>query len=206
MNGSLPQLLASAARRRGPAPFVTFYDGAGTERTELSYATFDNWASKTANWLVEEHGVDSRQTVTVSSDDHWRALVVTAACWKVGAIPQVAAGGLSAGDEVLAYADDYDDPDVADDDVVVVAARGPRTAAEVIGVCHDLLPAGARVLSTHRAADEDFAGAVVAVLCAAGSLVWAPGADADAVARRAQQERATHVWTPGDPAPRPLTP
>lgn len=89
-------------------PFLTYYDG--DERTELSYATFDNWVAKTANWLREEHGVAPGDSVGVDRADHWLSVVLAFAAWRAGAVlsetPTVTLAEVE--DEVLAYADRFD--------------------------------------------------------------------------------------------------
>lgn len=83
---SLGALLAQQARGLGHQPFLTYYDDRSGERTELSYATFDNWVSKTANLLVEEVGAAPGSTLSVGVADHWVGAVFVAAAWKVGAV------------------------------------------------------------------------------------------------------------------------
>jgi uncharacterized protein (TIGR03089 family) len=70
--------------RHGDKPFVTWYDDHRDERVELSYKTFDNWAAKTANLLVDELGAEPGDRVGALVDDHWQAPIVLAACWRAG--------------------------------------------------------------------------------------------------------------------------
>jgi uncharacterized protein (TIGR03089 family) len=72
-------------RRRGHQPYLTFYDDDSGERTELSYATFDNWTAKTANLLAEQLGVRPGKPVATVLGTSWIAVVAAFACWKVGA-------------------------------------------------------------------------------------------------------------------------
>lgn len=81
---SLGALLAQRAASRGHQPFVTFYDDATGERTELSYATFDNWVAKTANLLVDELDLERGDRVATLLGTHWTAVVVSFACWRAG--------------------------------------------------------------------------------------------------------------------------
>lgn len=176
-------LMSMRLTKRGHAPYVTFYDDGTGERTELSYATFENWVSKTANLLAEELEVERGDRVATVLGNHWTTMVVTFACWKVGAaavpveadgpsldahavlaasgartaflredligdleslrkhsdVEQVVVVGQGLGarlltdqldefenalgyaEEVLAFGDEYDDPDVeADDDALIV--------------------------------------------------------------------------------------
>lgn len=157
---NMAALAIERLRSHGHQPFLTYYDEVTGERTELSYATFDNWVSKTANLLVEELQLSRGDRVLVALDGHWTAAVVVFACWKAGlavacpgdgepasppgaaavfrheespagflagdvGVPTLAVGSGMAGrltgpleddyafaDEVLAFADDYDDPQV----------------------------------------------------------------------------------------------
>jgi hypothetical protein len=79
-------LLADALRRNGARPFLTAYDDASGERVELSVATTANWVAKTANFLVDEIGVEPGDTVGVILPLHWQAAVVLLACWSAGAV------------------------------------------------------------------------------------------------------------------------
>lgn len=82
---NLSALLSARLAEQGHAPYLTFYDDATGERTELSYATFENWVAKTANLLVEELDVERGARVATVLGNHWTTVVVTFACWKVGA-------------------------------------------------------------------------------------------------------------------------
>ena len=82
---SLTDLARDSTRSAGHAPLLTWYDDLTGARTELSYATLDNWAAKTANLLSEELDVGPGTSVALDLDGHWTAAVLTLACWKVGA-------------------------------------------------------------------------------------------------------------------------
>jgi uncharacterized protein (TIGR03089 family) len=91
-DGHLGALAAQRARTGGQRPFVTFYDDATGERTELGWATFDNWVAKTANLLSEELEVEPRSTLLIDLAAHWTTTVLTTAAWRVGArlaLPEV---------------------------------------------------------------------------------------------------------------------
>jgi uncharacterized protein (TIGR03089 family) len=66
-------------------PFLTYYDDATGERTELSYATFANWVAKTANLLVDGLDLAPGETVGVVLPDHWQTVVVAFGAWRAGA-------------------------------------------------------------------------------------------------------------------------
>lgn len=229
-------LLRGQVQAHGHAPLLTYYGAASGERTELSFATFDNWASKTANLFVEELGLRRGGRVLSAVTDHWIGAVVLAAAWKVGArvvldgegvpaadvavLPEAALPpgaedrpglvvvgtgiggrvsgdppGVAYGDEVLAFADDYDDPAVAADDVAVEHAGALRThldLAQDVG-----LRADDRLLVTDTLRDT-LAVVTVPAVCGA-AIVWCPGGEA---AAHAADERCTHVLT--DAVIRPL--
>lgn len=160
---SVTALARDRLRAAPGTPLVTFVDHTTGERTELSAATLDNWASKTANLLVEEYDLAPGDRVGLLAGPHWSTAAVLLGCWKAGAcvvpgvvtdvrlavieeaagvvaaagvgvgvgvgVPIVVVGaGMGArltgplpastpsaigyGEEVLAFADDYDDPDV----------------------------------------------------------------------------------------------
>lgn len=226
---SLGALLAQQARVAGHEPFLTYYDDVSGERTELSYATFDNWVSKTANLLVEEVRAAPGSSLSVGVADHWIGAVFVAAAWKVGAVIRmgvddgcdvvaVAEGdrrsvrighpglvvvgegmggrvvddgpGLDYGGEVLAFGDDYDDPDVTMDSPAVATPGGVITHGEVYAAAAGALPAGTRLLVA-RPLDDDQPRLALAV-CAGASLVWCPRSAGADLTRRAADERVTH--------------
>jgi uncharacterized protein (TIGR03089 family) len=69
----------------GPGrPFVTYYDVASGERTELSGTTTANWVAKCANLLVDELGAEPGIRVDIALPTHWLRPVWTLATWAVG--------------------------------------------------------------------------------------------------------------------------
>lgn len=91
---TIGSVLAAQTAALGHQPLLTFYDDRSGERTELSYATYFNWASKAANLLAEELDLARGGSVTVGVTGHWTGAVVTVAAWMVGAS---VAFGMSAG-------------------------------------------------------------------------------------------------------------
>ena len=234
---NVSHLWSVRVREHGSQPFLTYYDGAAGERTELSYATFDNWASKAANLLVEELGAGRGALVALDAVGHWAAAVTAVACWKAGgvvvpgAVPDDAAAvlagedraeGLAAAganviavgagfggrlirddlpviafaDEVLAFADDYDDPQVALDDPAVRTPQRTYRQADLLSA-GDGADTGARLVVRTELSDP---AALVVGLAGStargGSIVWCRNLDDDAVAGRAADERATHRLDP----------
>lgn len=85
---TLPDVIATQVRRQQHRPLLTMYDDLTGARTELSYTTADNWANKTANLLVQEFALAPGDRVALDVDGHWTTVVLTLACWKIGAAPQ----------------------------------------------------------------------------------------------------------------------
>ena len=104
--------------------------------------------------------------------------------------------GVHFGDEVLAFGDDYDDPDVSAGDQAVVEAATVFTQADLMA--RTALPQAARVLSlsplTSAAA---LAEVVVAPVLAGGSVVWCPAAAGADLRTRSDTERVTHRFEDG---------
>lgn len=82
---TLAELVAARTRAQGHRPLLTWYDELTGARTELSYATADNWAAKTANMLAEEFDAGPGTTVALDLDGHWISVALVVACWKLGA-------------------------------------------------------------------------------------------------------------------------
>lgn len=90
---TLADVIRTQTRDRQDRPLLTVYDDTVDARTELSYATADNWAAKSANLLVEQLELGPGATVALDVDGHWTAAVLTLACWKAG----IAVAGADAG-------------------------------------------------------------------------------------------------------------
>ena len=73
---TIPQALSAAIAHDPAAPLLTWYDDATGDRTELSGATLDNWVSKTANLLVDGHGLGEGDTVAVLLPPHWQTAAI----------------------------------------------------------------------------------------------------------------------------------
>ena len=99
-------LLAAAPGR----PFVTYYDEATGERSELSVRSLANWVAKTHHLLATELGLGAGDAALLLLPAHWISL------------PPLL-GALTAGLELTT------DPDAAD-----VAFVDPSTAAAAVGV------------------------------------------------------------------------
>jgi uncharacterized protein (TIGR03089 family) len=247
---NLSALAHRQVRRRGHQPFCTFYGDDRGERSELSYASFDNWASKTANLLVEEYGAGPGDVVASALDPSWIAVVAAFACWKVGAtlwpvdvgsalaghhgpgvtvafVPERHAGtcgleseqliavgdgfggrltrdvgaALGFGDEVGAFADDYDDPGVGlgVDALAVAGSRGARVrlgqrsllaAADALGAW-GLTERDRLLCGVGTAGVEGLVLAGLGAFTAGASLVLVHGQRPEGFWQRVGQERVT---------------
>ena len=77
--------LAAQLRRDAGRPFITFYDHATGERTELSVTTYANWVAKAASLLAEEADLDRGSRLHVDLPPHWMSTVFLGAAWTLGA-------------------------------------------------------------------------------------------------------------------------
>ena len=81
---TFPQLLERRLRTDAGRPFVTFYDDATGERTELSMTTYANWVAKFASLLVEEFDLERGAVMLVDLPTHWLGPVALGAAWSAG--------------------------------------------------------------------------------------------------------------------------
>ena len=86
---AISDILTARLRRDGDRPLVTAYDRMTGERTELSVATADNWASKAANYLTEDLEIALGDPVGLLVGTAWTTPVLLLACWRVGALPVI---------------------------------------------------------------------------------------------------------------------
>ncbi len=79
-------MAAFAAVTAGDAarPMLTLFDDATGERTELSYATLANWVAKTANLLVDGHGLGPGDVAAIRLPTHWQTAAIMLGCWSAG--------------------------------------------------------------------------------------------------------------------------
>jgi uncharacterized protein (TIGR03089 family) len=197
-------LLSVQLARDGTRPFLTFYDDASSERVELSIATTANWVAKTANFLMDEHGVDSGDTVGVLLPVHWQTAVVLLACWSAGAqvsfdgggVVTIATPGVAADGEVI----ELSLAPMGADFSRLVAAQ-PDAFAGIDPSGGDLveatpidLPHGARVLTVlGYDAPAALGYGLIAPLAVDGSVVLVAHADGSKLADHAATERVTHT-------------
>jgi uncharacterized protein (TIGR03089 family) len=65
-------------------PFVTYYDEASGERSELSVKSLANWVAKTHHLLATELGLGVGDTALVSLPAHWISLPILLGCLTAG--------------------------------------------------------------------------------------------------------------------------
>jgi uncharacterized protein (TIGR03089 family) len=197
-------LLAQQLSQDGSRPLLTYYDDATGERIELSVATTANWVAKTSNYLIDEHGIEPGDLITVRLPLHWQTAIVLLACWSVGSQVSFDDGGL------VTFATDARP---GDREVVTLSlapmgvdfgglvASQPDFFAPLEASGADLvqataidLPNAARVLTVLA-----YEGAValsyglIAPLAVGGSIVQIAHAVAANLAAHAETERVTHT-------------
>jgi uncharacterized protein (TIGR03089 family) len=65
-------------------PFVTYYDEATGERSELSAKSLANWVAKTHHLLVDELGLGVGDTALVALPAHWISVPILLGCLTAG--------------------------------------------------------------------------------------------------------------------------
>lgn len=65
-------------------PFVTYYDEASGERTELSVRSLANWVAKTHYLLIDELGLGVGDGVLIALPAHWISVPALLGCWTAG--------------------------------------------------------------------------------------------------------------------------
>jgi uncharacterized protein (TIGR03089 family) len=78
------QLFADLLAARPANPFVTYYDEASGERSELSAKSLANWVAKTHHLLGDELGLGSGDTALVALPAHWISVPVLIGCLTAG--------------------------------------------------------------------------------------------------------------------------
>ncbi len=198
---ALAHLLGGRVPADPGTPFLTFYDDATGERTELSYATTDNWVAKTANLLRDGLGALPGDTVAVLLPPHWQTVVVTFAAWAAGCALDPAGDVAFVAEDRLPHAA----RDVVGLSLRPLAGRlsatypGVLDFAEEVPVHGDrfapygpattpvVMPRPGRVL----VADADPVPPALAALAGGGGVVICRNADPAALPHRAEVERAT---------------
>ena len=201
-------LLQNALATDPGRPLLTMYDdhpAPGSERIELSVATFANWIAKTANYLLDELMLEPGEPVAVPLPPHWQTAVMQVAVLAAGG--HVTAGAA----RITCWADGTslpDDPQV--EEIVGFALRPmglgftPANPAPpgVLDYAVDVRGHGDRFTPRHPQADLDLAplnervltdrlDPLLSALAGGGSLVLCRRPDPAALAHRAEVERVT---------------
>jgi len=78
------QLFADLLRARPANPFVTYYDEATGERSELSAKSLANWVAKTHHLLSDELGLGPGDTALLGLPLHWISVPIVLGCLTAG--------------------------------------------------------------------------------------------------------------------------
>ena len=174
----------------------------GSERIELSVTTFDNWVSKTANFLLDELMLEPHEPVCVGLPAHWQTAVIEVAVL-------VAGGQLTSEPaRITCWLEGTDLPtDPGVEEIVGLALRpmglGLReTPPGVLDYAVDVRAHGDRFAPRHPAAEVDVTplaervltdrlDPLLPALAGNGSLVLCRRPDHASLAHRAEVERAT---------------
>jgi uncharacterized protein (TIGR03089 family) len=82
---NIPEQAFAELLRTEPAhPFVTYYDEATGERTELSVKSLANWVAKTHHLLVDDLDLGVGDIALVATDAHWIAYPMLLGCLTAG--------------------------------------------------------------------------------------------------------------------------
>ncbi|MFG1814863.1 TIGR03089 family protein [Kribbella sp. NPDC049174] len=223
MSRVLPELFATAVRRDGGAPFLTYYDDASGERIELSTVTTANWVAKTANLLVDEYDLESGETVAIGLPPHWLGVVWALSAWSAGASLTSGTGALAItgpdfairGErETIASAllplggrfreplpdgiHDYGAEVYNHPDVFVPFDPPSPTSPAYDDLTHDDListaePIADRILVTRDLVSPEGVGLLVGVIAGGGSIVLCRNLDASKLERRMSDEKVDRV-------------
>jgi uncharacterized protein (TIGR03089 family) len=78
------QLFADLLAAEPGRPFVTYYDEASGERTELSAKSLANWVAKTHHLLGDELGLGVGDTALIALPAHWISVPALLGCLTAG--------------------------------------------------------------------------------------------------------------------------
>lgn len=204
---TFPELLESRLRRTPSLPFVTFYDDATGERTELSVTTYANWVSKTANLFTDELMLDPGDEVRVDLPPHWISAIFAGGllCCGVGLASDapVAIVGPDGLDGALAattlacalrpFATRFTDPLPAGvlDHGILWAGQSDVFIPSEPTELGTPVPDDRRVLTDLNPFSPAGRDLLVALLAGNGSLVLAPNSDDSQWTAHALSERST---------------
>jgi uncharacterized protein (TIGR03089 family) len=98
------QAFAELLRSEPSRPFVTYYDEASGERTELSAKSLANWVAKTHHLLIADLDLGVGDTALVAIQAHWIAYPVLLGCLTAG-LALTAGGSTNDFDAAVAFVD-----------------------------------------------------------------------------------------------------
>lgn len=127
------QSFAELLRAEPSRPFVTYYDEATGERTELSVKSLANWVAKTHHLLVDELDLGVGDAALIATAAHWITYPALLGCLTAG----LALTSDDVGDAAVAFVDPQHVERAAK--VPVVYAIAPQSAAVGFG---DATPVG----------------------------------------------------------------
>jgi uncharacterized protein (TIGR03089 family) len=78
------QLFADLLASRPAQPFVTYYDEASGERSELSAKSLANWVAKTHHLIADELGLGVGDTAFLAVPTHWISVPALLGCLTAG--------------------------------------------------------------------------------------------------------------------------
>jgi uncharacterized protein (TIGR03089 family) len=145
LSTTLEQRFADLLAAEPGRPFVSYYDEASGERSELSAKSLANWVAKTHHLLGDELGLGVGDTALLALPAHWISVPAVLGCLTAGL-------ALSATDPGAAVAFVAPETVAAADGVPDVYAVAPQSAA--IGF-RDGAPAGAQDYVTAVRPQED---------------------------------------------------
>lgn len=214
---TFPELLQQRLARDPGRPFVTFYDEATGERTELSVTTYANWVAKVANLFLDELMLEPGDAVAVDLPPHWLGPVLTGALLTagleregadagvhvVGPDPVAVPGATTLACALRPFAVRYPEPlpaGVLDFGVLWPGQPDAMPFAMEPTTLDVPEPSDERVLTdTEPTTDE-----LLALLAGAGSLVLLVNAGDDQWPARSESERATVTRRATKPENQPI--
>ncbi|MBO9523838.1 MAG: TIGR03089 family protein [Nocardioidaceae bacterium] len=206
MTTTFPALLQARLARDPGSPFLTFYDDASGERTELSVTTYANWVSKSANLLADELMLDPGDAISIDLPPHWLGAVflgaTAAAGVEIAAGADVALVGPGGWESATAttvvatalhpFATRFSTPLPAGVlDHGALWAGQPDVFSPVEPTPLETTPDDRRVLTDLNPLSPEGAALLVGLLAGSGSLVLVARAEESRWPARSQSERAT---------------
>jgi uncharacterized protein (TIGR03089 family) len=163
-------------------PFITYYDEATGERTELSVRSSANWVAKTHHLLATELGLGVGDTAMVALPAHWISVPILLGCLTAGLSVHTSA------DAAVAFVSD----EIGDATAADVYAISPGSAA--VGFRDDPPPGTLDYVSAVRP-QADAWGTVR--LTAGASDPFSTGLTRGAALTRARARADELGWQPG---------